>query len=82
MGYLRAHFDEDDLNINDEDVELSLNSDEEHGSSDSDDKFDAKPSRKQKMKVESDVKKVPGVPPVFPPRQTDVETLARKMEDL
>ena len=84
LGYLRAHFNEDDLNINDEDVELSLDSDEdEYNSSDSDgDNFSARTSQKQKKKVKFKVKEVPGASPVQPPKPTDIEELMRQMENL
>jgi hypothetical protein len=84
LGYLRAHFDEDDLDINDDDVELSLESEEDDQTSDSDDEdFSTRPPRKQqKKKTKFEVKEVPGAPPVQPPAPTDIETLTRQMEDL
>ena len=44
LGYLRAHFVEDDLNINDPNVELSLESEEDDQTLDSDDEdFSTRP---------------------------------------
>ena len=84
LGYLHAHFNKDDLDIIDEDVELSLNSDEDdYNSSDSaGDDFSARMSQKQKEKVKFEVKEVPGASPVQPLKPTDIEELTRQMEDL
>ena len=83
-GYLCAHFNEDNLDINNEDIKLSLNSDEdEYNSSDSDsDDFSTRMSRKQKKKVKFEVKEVPGASPVQLLKPTDIEELTRQMEDL
>ena len=83
LGYLRAHFNEDDIDNDDDDVELSLDSDgDSDGSNSEDEDFRAKAPRKRKKRVRLDTKEVPGAPPVQPPIPTDINTLTKQMEDL
>jgi len=84
LTLLRDQFSEDDLDNNNDDVELSLDSEEDYDATDTEDEleFTVKAPKKLKKKVKFDIKEVPGAPPIPPPIPTAIDTLSRQMEDL
>lgn len=82
IGYLRDQFDEDNINNDNEDMELSFTSEDGLTSGSEDEEFTIKASWKQRRKVKFTTKQVPGAAPVPPPEPTAIDTLARQMEDL
>jgi hypothetical protein len=72
------------LDNDEDDVELSLDSEEDYDMSDTEDELEltVRAPRKSKKKVKFEVKEVPGAPPEMPPMPTPIDTLTRQMEDL
>ena len=83
-GYLQDQFDENNLENDDDNVELSLDSKDDLDVSDTDDDEDYTPRtpKKLKKKVKFDVKEVPGAAPVPPPVLTPMDALTRQMEEM
>ena len=85
LGWLRAEFDEEDLDAKIGLVSLDLDSDSDSSTSDSDDDIDKNPVVKKKKKPAKKVafeKTVPAVPIVEPVGISPVDKLTRQMEDL
>ena len=84
-GWLRAEFDEEDLDAKIGLVSLNLDSDSDSSTSDSDDDIDKAPVTKKKKKTKKRVtfeKTVPAVPIVEPVGISPVDKLTRQMEEL
>jgi len=85
LGWLRAEFDEEDLDAKIGPVSLNLDSDSDSCSSDSDDDIDKTPVAKKKKKPVKKVtfeKTVPAVPVVEPVGLSQVDRLTKQMEEL
>ena len=85
LGWLRAEFDEEDLDAKIGLVSLNLDSDSDCCSSDSDDDIDKTPVAKKKKKPAKKVtfeKTVPAVPVVEPVGLSQVDRLTKQMEEL
>ena len=85
LGWLRAEFDEEDLDAKIGPVSLDLESDSDSSSSESDEDLDKAPVVKKKKKPIKKVafeKTVPAVPVVEPVGISSVDKLTRQMEEL
>jgi len=85
LGWLRAEFDEEDLDAKIGPVSLNLDSDSDSSSSDSDEDIDNAPVLKKKKKPTKKVtfeKTVPAAPIVEPVDLSPVDRLTKQMEDL
>jgi len=84
LGWLRAEFDEEDLDAKIGPVSLDLDSDSDSSSSDSDDDIDKTPVVKKKKPIKKVAfeKTVPAVPIVEPVGISPVDKLTRQMEEL
>ena len=85
LGWLRAEFDEEDLDAKIGPVSLGLDSDSDSSSSDSDDDIDKTPVARKKKKPTKKVafeKTIPAVPIMEPKGISPVDMLTRQMEDL
>jgi len=83
-GYLQDQFSEDDLDNDDDDVELPLDSEDDLDASDTEDEEQYVPRtpKKQKKKAKYNVTKVPGASSAPPPVPTSIETLTRQLEEM
>ena len=85
LGWLRAEFDEEDLDAKIGPVSLDLDSETDTSSSESDDDIDKIPVKRKKKKPTKKVafeKTVPAVPIVEPVGISPVDKLTRQMEEL
>jgi len=84
LGWLRAEFDEEDLDVKIGPVSLDLDSDSEASSSESDDDIDKTPivKKKKPAKKVAFEKIVPAVPIVEPAGISPVDKLTQQMEEL
>jgi len=85
LGWLRAEFDEEDLDAKIGPVSLDLDSDSETSSSESDDNIDKAPVVKKKKKPTKKVafeKTVPAAPIIEPVGLSPVDRITKQMEEL
>jgi len=85
LGWLRAEFDEEGLDMKIGQVSLNFDSDSDSSSSDSDDDIDKTPVVKKKKKPAKKVtfeKTIPAVPIMEPVGLSQVDWLMKQMEDL